>query len=47
MIMALAGNKCDMEDSREVEREEAEAYAEELENKLYDIAQDEMKGQNT
>ena len=27
--------------------QEAEAYAEELENKLYDIAQDEMKGQNT
>ena len=27
--------------------QEAEAYAEELENKLYDIAQDELKGQNT
>ena len=26
--------------------QEAEAYAEELENKLYDIAQDELKGQN-
>jgi hypothetical protein len=26
---------------------EAEAYAEELEAKLYDIGQDELKGQNT
>ena len=29
LIMALAGNKCDMEEKREVQREEAEAYASE------------------
>ncbi|ABO97448.1 predicted protein [Ostreococcus lucimarinus CCE9901] len=29
LVMALAGNKCDMEEKREVEREEAEAYASE------------------
>ena len=33
LIMALAGNKCDMADAREVERDEAEAYA--AENGLF------------
>lgn len=32
-------------DAAKHDAEEAEAYAEQLENKLYDIAQDELKGQ--
>ena len=33
LVMALAGNKCDMEEKREVQAEEAEAYA--AENGLF------------
>ena len=32
MVIALAGNKCDLEDNRQISREEAEEYA--LENNL-------------